>query len=288
MHTDIRETKSQFALGAETIASSPQPDLGKRGTTLWDGVLGRQVSLRMERAILPGLRWNQEVYATWLQSQVTETTCWLDAGCGRRLLPPDFEALERDLTSRAKVVVGVDLNVDSLRKHKTMFRRTCASLEGLPFPDSSFDLVTCNMVVEHLPDPLRTFTELGRVLRPGGVLMVHTPNVWNYAVCLARVLKRVVPGPMLVRMIRWSEERQDADIFPTFYRANSRTSITSQMRRLGFACEKYEMLVGPQPVCPFFAPVAFWELLLMRATMWRSLQAFATTMLFSFRKVSVH
>jgi ubiquinone/menaquinone biosynthesis C-methylase UbiE len=281
LHTEVREPESQFALEAETIAPSA-------GANLWDRILGRQMSRRMERAILPGLRWNQEVYATWLQRHVTETTSWLDAGCGRRMLPPDFEVLEHELVRKAKLVVGVDLNVNSLQRHKSMNCRLCASLEGLPFPDGSFDLVTCNMVVEHLPDPSRTFRELGRVLRPGGVLLVHTPNVWNYAICLARVLKRLVPEPILVRMIRWSEERQDADIFPTFYRANSCASIVSQLEGLGFRCDRYKMLVGPQPVCQFFAPVAFCELLLMRATMWRALQSFATTMLFSFRKFPGH
>jgi SAM-dependent methyltransferase len=284
LHTHVRDPESQFTLGTETIAPSSHRNLVKRGARLWDSTLGRQMSLRLERVILPGLRWNQDVYAKWLKRHVTETTCWLDAGCGRRMLPPDFEALEHELVCTAKFVVGVDLNVNSLQRHKTLLHRTCASLEGLPFPDGSFDLVSCNMVVEHLPDPYQTFGEFGRVLRPGGVLLVHTPNVWNYAVCLARVLKRLVPGRILVKMIRWSEERQDADIFPTFYRANSCASITSQLDRLGFSREKYEMLVGPQPVCPFFAPVAFWELLLMRATMCRPLQSFATTMLFSFRK----
>jgi len=273
-------------LGAERTASSAPQDLVRRGQKLWDLTLGRQASLRLERVILPGLRWNQEIYATWLRSHVDETTDWLDAGCGRRLLPPDFETLEHELMNVAKLAIGVDLNVDSVLRHKTLTRRMCASLEGLPFPDDSFDLVTCNMVVEHLPNPSRTFREFSRVLRPGGVLLIHTPNVWNYAICLARVLRKLVPERLLVKMISWSEKRQDADIFPTFYRANSRSSITSQLDRLGFSCERYEMLVGPQTVCRFFAPVAFCEALLMKATMSRALQSFATTMIFTFRKTS--
>lgn len=268
----------------EKVEPSPLHDFVSRTAKLWDSLLGRGMSLRMERAILPGVRWNQEVYATWLQSHVSETTRWLDAGCGHRLLPPDFETLERELAVTAKIVVGLDLNVDSLRMHRTLLHRTCSSLERLPFPDRSFDLVTCNMVVEHLPDPRQTFQELGRVLRPDGVLLIHTPNVWNYAICLARLIKKFVPKRLLVKMITWSEERPDVDIFPTFYRANSCSSITSQLGQLGFYREKYEMLVGPQPICPFFAPIAFWELLLMKSTTWRALQSFATTMLFSFRK----
>lgn len=291
----LSPSSSDRALGSQDIdaepferqvetAKSPHRDLLSRGSKLWDSIAGRQMTLRMDRIILPRLRWNQEVYATWLESHVNKTTRWLDAGCGRRLLPPDFEALEHELTREARLVIGVDLNVKSLQRHRTLFHRTCASLEALPFQDESFDLITCNMVVEHLPNPSQTFRELGRVLCPNGVLLVHTPNVWNYAVCLARMLKKVAPERILIRMIKWSEERQDADIFPTFYRANSRASITARLGLLGFSCEQHEMLVGPQPICPFFAPAAFFELLLMRATMWHPLREFATTMLFSFRK----
>lgn len=251
---------------------------------LWDNTLGRQMSLRLEGVILRRVRWNQEIYSEWLRTYVTKNTCWLDAGCGHRLLPPDFFSLERELMRKARLVIGVDVSTDSLRRHKTLDLRSRSSLEALPFPDQSFNLVTCNMVVEHLPDPQLTFREFERVLCPGGVLLVHTPNTWNYAVMLARVLKKVVPAKALVQLIRWSEERQDADIFPTYYRINTRASITSILESLGFSCERLEMLVGPQPVCRVFAPIALCELLLMRAATWRPLRSFATTMLCTFRK----
>lgn len=251
---------------------------------LWNATLGCQMSLRMERSLLRRVRWNQEIYSDWLQKYVTRTTRWLDAGCGRRLLPPDFYGLERELLRKPKFVIGVDADTVSLGCHKNLALRTCAPLGALPFPDQSFDLVTCNMVVEHLPDPKAVFREFARVLCPGGVLLVHTPNTWNYAVTLARMLKKVIPARVLLQLIRWTEDRQYGDIFPTYYRANSRSSITSKLESLGFSCEQFEMLVGPQPVCRFFAPIAVSELLLMRATRRRSLNAFATTMLCSFRK----
>lgn len=252
--------------------------------SLWHNTLGRQASLRLERAILRRARWNQEIYATRLQTYVDETTRWLDAGCGRRLLPPDFYDLECALMRKACAAVGADVNIDSLRRHKTLSLPTCAALENLPFPAESFDLVTCNMVVEHLPNPRATLAEFDRVLGPGGVLLLHTPNTWNYAVAFARTLKKTMPARASRRLISWSEERHEADIFPTYYRANSRAVMTHMLESLGLSCERFEMLVGPQPVARFFAPIALCELLLMRATMWRPLHQFATTMLCSFRK----
>ena len=51
--------------------------------------------------------------------------------------------------------------------------------ERLPYPDSSFDLVTCTEVIEHLEHYRSVLREVSRVLRPGGVFVVSTPNVLN-------------------------------------------------------------------------------------------------------------
>ena len=51
--------------------------------------------------------------------------------------------------------------------------------DPLPYPDSSFDLVTCTEVIEHLEHYRSALREMARVLRPGGVLIVTTPNVLN-------------------------------------------------------------------------------------------------------------
>ena len=51
--------------------------------------------------------------------------------------------------------------------------------EALPYPDASFDLVTCTEVIEHLEHYRAALREMARVLRPGGVLILTTPNVLN-------------------------------------------------------------------------------------------------------------
>ena len=47
---------------------------------------------------------------------------------------------------------------------------------GLPFRDGAFDAVVSFETIEHLPDPPLFLEELARVLRPGGVLHLSTPN----------------------------------------------------------------------------------------------------------------
>ena len=59
----------------------------------------------------------------------------------------------------------------------------------LPYPDASFDLVTCSEVLEHVENYRAVLREIRRVLKPGGLMVITTPNVLNmksrlrYLVC---------------------------------------------------------------------------------------------------------
>jgi len=49
----------------------------------------------------------------------------------------------------------------------------------LPFLDRSFDTVFSSQVLEHVPEPGRMVGEMGRVLRPGGYLILTAPHMWG-------------------------------------------------------------------------------------------------------------
>jgi SAM-dependent methyltransferase len=94
--------------------------------------------------------------------------------------------------------------------------------QPLPFENESFDLVVTDMVVEHVEKPQEVSTELLRVLRPGGFLCVRTPNKWSY-VALAATL---VPNRLHSKALEAVQpNRLEKDIFPTFYRMNSASSL---------------------------------------------------------------
>jgi ArsR family transcriptional regulator len=59
-----------------------------------------------------------------------------------------------------------------LQKNTYLRDRAMGSLEHLPFSSASFDVVTCNWVVEHLEAPAAVLAEVKRVLRPGGRLII--------------------------------------------------------------------------------------------------------------------
>jgi ubiquinone/menaquinone biosynthesis C-methylase UbiE len=245
-------------------------------------IFGQKSTTELQRRILPNLRWNQEIWGETIKEHLTPTTRWLDAGCGWRLLGKDLEALENELVGRARLVVGVDLDFLHLRKHINIFRRIHASLASLPFPDASFDLVTCNMVLEHLPEPSPMFQEISRVLAPGGTFLVHTPNIQNYLIFANIIAKKLLPRSIILKLVH--DARAKDDIFPTYYRAKNARTLRDLGASANLQPEFIRFLTHPRPYSRFFAPAAFFELLLMRAIMKPPLNRFGTTIMTVFRK----
>lgn len=90
-------------------------------------------------------------------------------------------------------LVGVDWSQDALRRARARVGHVVRGefgRGGLPFADGCADAVLFSEVVEHLVDPDGALDELRRVLRPGGHLMLSTPNLaawYNRGLLLAGV-----------------------------------------------------------------------------------------------------
>jgi SAM-dependent methyltransferase len=237
----------------------------------------------------PGLPWNQEHYGNLLISYLdaTPNRRWLEAGCGRRILPDGLSALELSAIQKAGLVVGTDMDEHSLASHQSLDRRVCASLTHIPFPDESFDVVGCNMVTEHLAEPSRCLSELARVLSPDGVLLIHTPNLRNYMVFLNHVFGKVLPRRWTLGLIHASEGRAEDDVFPAFYRMNSAPVLRRTARDLGLQIEVEQFLPSPHPFFHFFLPLAVIQLVLSRLMTLKPFQRFQSTILLVLRKPAV-
>ncbi len=79
-------------------------------------------------------------------------------------------------------VVGIDARPErfatAIRTLGLDVRKCDVEREPAPFPDSSFDVVIFNEIFEHLRiDPIFTLRETRRVLKPGGLLLLSTPNL---------------------------------------------------------------------------------------------------------------
>lgn len=96
---------------------------------------------------------------------------FLDVGCGRG-------EVVRAAQERGWQAEGCDLSAEFVRYAREVngVEAHAATLEQMRYPDASFDAVTLVEVIEHLYEPAATARELSRVVRPGGLVYLSTPN----------------------------------------------------------------------------------------------------------------
>ena len=85
----------------------------------------------------------------------------LDLGAGDQYLKPEFEKNHMSYT-------GLDIDDLNLETDK------------INSDDNVFDLVVSYSVIEHLYDPQNFLSEIFRVMKPGGIVLIETPN-WHYS-----------------------------------------------------------------------------------------------------------
>jgi ubiquinone/menaquinone biosynthesis C-methylase UbiE len=100
----------------------------------------------------------------------------LDAGCGTGFQT----AVLQELGYRAH---GIDVSARSLEVARARLPRAAfvrGRLEALPYGDARFDAVSCcGSTLSFVADPARAICELGRVLRPGGRLVLEVEQKWS-------------------------------------------------------------------------------------------------------------
>ncbi len=111
----------------------------------------------------------------------------LDVGCG-------FGDVLEFLEMKGVKVAGVDISQHALERARKKISGELNQLDvvsqPLPFSDASFDAVTLFDLVEHISAPDQLFAEVYRVLHPGGLVCITTPNQQGW---LRAVLTRVFP-----------------------------------------------------------------------------------------------
>lgn len=126
----------------------------------------------------------------------------LGSGSGAEIF--DMADVCRDI---AKVEwFGLDLNIQEVLfgTRRSQFRKAeqskqdvyflAGNLLQLPFDDSSVDVLVSSEVVEHLPDPQPAIKEMWRVLKPGGYVLVTTPNPNNMITRLGYAINQITGG----------------------------------------------------------------------------------------------
>jgi ubiquinone/menaquinone biosynthesis C-methylase UbiE len=225
---------------------------------------------RLVARLVPGLVNAQRRYIRKLTGCLEPGKRWLDLGCGTGVVPrwiPEADELQAHLDASGAAVVGIDCDGASLSRITTIAQLVQGEAGRLPFKDGSFDLVTANMVVEHIEHPQRVLREVGRVLGPDGAFLFQTPNVFNPFVLLAMWL----PQALKNAIARLLHGRAAEDMFPTFYRMNRAGTIKRLARDAGLTVREVR-LVESSAETAILGPLVVPELLFIRFTRLSAMQ----------------
>lgn len=229
-------------------------------TLRWTGPIGNYVHRQYERLvaeslpIIPGAR-------------------YLEVGCGTGRFTVPVAAHGVDLTA-------VDISDEMLATTRGKLQATPAVKQEVRllkvdaresgFPAESYDVVFSFNVINHVPEYERLITEVARVLKPGGCLVVGYPSLWSV----------YLPYAMLVNLTRRSIRRG------VYTRWPSTPSLVRQAKTLGLQVERSRGMLH----CPIVKQTHIAKLITFFLKIGGGivesgpLQAFASTRILVFRK----
>ena len=105
---------------------------------------------------------------------------YLDVGCSSGILVKFISTcFAEEIQNKSLITYGLDINeklVEYASKKNIYSIFKVASAEKMPFPDNSFDLISSNHIIEHIPNPEKLISEVSRMLNKGGKFFLSCPN----------------------------------------------------------------------------------------------------------------
>ena len=176
--------------------------------------------------------WDDQLFRKRVLQIINPDSYLLDVGAGAGII------VAMNFRGECQRVCGVDLDHRVL-DNPFLDHGQISNARKLPYSDASFDVVIADNVMEHLDHPEEVFSEIARVLRPGGKLLFKTPNRRHYMPLIARLTPH--------RFHQWINRkrgRNASDTFPTHYLCNSSAQIKKIADQTGLNIETIELIEG--------------------------------------------
>ena len=170
----------------------------------------------------------------------------VDIGCGKGRhvnAKSTFKSELRVLKGKCARVIGIDVD-ESAAGNPVVDEFRLIEDSRWPLKDDSVDFCIAHYVLEHVQFPIDFFAECKRILKPGGIMCIRTPNAWGYPALAARL----VPNKWHLKVLRRLSDGQREDAYPTYFRCNTTRKIRLQLCRYDFRDSCVFTLRG----CEFF------------------------------------
>ena len=178
----------------------------------------------------------EEHYEAVVAQLVTESTRWLDVGCGRNTFPSN-PGLAKKLSDRCARMVGVDPDKETLDENPFVHEKVHLGMDEY-YPDETFDLITMRMVAEHIARPEALADAVANCLDSGGHVVIYTVNRFSPVPLITRVVPFRFHQP--VKKLIWGTEEKDT--FPTCFLMNTRRELARLFERVDFDEVLFEYL----------------------------------------------
>lgn len=198
----------------------------------------------LDRKLYPGVEknWDDEAFRQRVLAVIQPDQKMLDFGAGAGIVRQmNFKGL-------VAMVCGVDPD-ERVTENPYLDEGKVGLGESLPYPDNTFDIVIADNVLEHLANPMLVFSEVNRVLKPGGRFLFKTPNRWHYMPLIAQLTPT-----RFHKFFNKKRGRAFDDTFPTQYRVNSKGDIAKMAKQTGFTIGTIEMIEGRPEYLRFSVP----------------------------------
>jgi ubiquinone/menaquinone biosynthesis C-methylase UbiE len=184
------------------------------------------------------------IYEKKINSVLGTNDCILDAGCGREAL------VLKKIIRKGNTCIGIDLE-KCIQAFDEIYY-ICCDISQIGLESNSVDIVISRAVLEHIVKPLAVYQEINRVLKKGGRFIFLVPNISDYT----SILSLLIPNKYHSLIISKTEGRKPEDVFPTYYKSNSKRVIKKLAESSGFRVLEFKYL-GQYPSTLQFNPTLF-------------------------------